>query len=310
MKYAHIFSALTEDPWAITLQKFAEITELLEFRANGGVLTDEQIQARIGGGARATPQQHGAVAVVPMHGAIYPRANMLTDISGGVSLEKLAGVMGQLVADPNVASVVLDIDSPGGSVVGVQEFAEKMRAWRKVKPITAMANHLCASAAYWIAANATEIVASKSSSVGSVGVYMTHVDRSKAYEQAGVQVRIFSAGKHKAEGGDHEPLTEEAEGHFMERINEVYGWFVRDVAKGRGVSVESVRGGYGEGRVVGAEKALAGGMIDRVATMDDVLKEHASGKSPADRMRAEGEADALTAFVDVDMDERTRWNLL
>lgn len=327
MKYGHILSALAEHPWAITHQKFAEIVELLEFRANGGILSDEQIQARIGGGQKPQTDVRGSVAVVPLHGAIYPRANMMTEISGGVSLDVLTGQMAQLMADPSVGSIVLDVDSPGGSVVGVQEFAEKLRAWRRQKPITAVANHLMASAAAWIGMNASEVVASKSAGVGSVGVYMTHVDRSKAYEQAGVKVRILSAGKHKAEGHDHEPLSAEAEAHLMERINEVYGWMVRDIAKGRGVSPERVRGGYGEGRVLGADKALAEGMIDRIGSLDDVIREHAKGKLPAVGMKAEDEtpfildadgatADAITETIaaesdpSVDADERARWNIL
>jgi capsid assembly protease len=137
-----------------------------------------------------------------------------------------------------------------------------------------------ASAAYWLAASASEIVALPSAQVGSIGVFSMHEDVSKALDEKGVKVTLISAGKFKTEGNPFEPLSDDAKAAVQGTVDFYYGQFTSDVANGRGVAVDSVRAGFGEGRVVTAKDALKLGMIDRVGTLDDVVGDLLRGKAP------------------------------
>jgi ClpP class serine protease len=120
-------------------------------------------------------------------------------------------------------------------------------------------------------ASATEIVASPSSMVGSIGVYTIYDDISDALGLLGVKREVIVAGKYKAEGADGGPLTADARDHLRALVDTAYALFVADVAKGRGVSASAVRSGYGEGRIVPADDALALGLVDRIASLSDTL---------------------------------------
>ncbi|MCC7371633.1 MAG: S49 family peptidase, partial [Chloroflexi bacterium] len=145
-----------------------------------------------------------------------------------------------------------------------------------------------ASAAYWIASSADEIVVTPSGEVGSIGVFTAHEDISAALEAEGVTVTLISAGKYKTEGNPFEPLSEEARGAIQARVDDYYSMFVRAVARGRGVKPADVRGGFGQGRVVGADEAVRLGMADRVGTMAQTV-ERLAGRRGGAGSRAEDE---------------------
>ena len=130
---------------------------------------------------------------------------------------------------------------------------------------------MAASAAYWIASAASELVVIPSGQVGSVGVYALHLDRSALNEKMGVLPTYISAGKFKVEGNPDEPLSDDARAAFQQTVDEFYGMFVSRVAKSRGVKKSQVVNGFGEGRVVTASRALEEGMVDRIDTLDQVL---------------------------------------
>lgn len=270
--YPHVVKAVTETPWAIRPEKLAAIRELAILKASGVRLTDEEIEARVGGarGSRA-PEMAGTVAVVPLYGVIFPKANLMTEMSGATSLQRFTDAFRSALNDPAVTGIVLDVDSPGGLTDMVTETASEIRGSRGRKPIVAVANVDAGSAAYWIAAQADEMVVSPSGSVGSIGIYTAHDDISGAQEKLGVKTTLVSAGKHKVESSPFAPLSDEARAHLQARVDDMYGMFVRDVAKGRGVPVDDVRSGFGEGRMVTARAAVEQGMADRVDTLDATI---------------------------------------
>ncbi len=135
---------------------------------------------------------------------------MLMESSGGTSVQGVARQFRAAMADPDIGRVILDVDSPGGQVGGVEELAREIYQARGQKPVTAIANGLAASAAYWIATAADEFVVTPSGQVGSIGVFGMHQDVSAALEKDGVKVTMVSAGKYKTEGNPFEPLTDEA----------------------------------------------------------------------------------------------------
>lgn len=236
--------------------------------------------------AIAPPQPQAAMggsgsqfAIIPVQGLITRRASFWQALFGGASTEDVGNQVRAAAADPNVATIVLAVDSPGGTVDGVPELAQVIRQARDSKPVVAMADTLMASAAYWIGSQATEIIAAPSAMLGSIGVISTHMDVSRAMDQAGITVTHVSAGKYKTEGTPYEPLGEEAQAAMQALVDEFYAMFVADVAKGRGVPVADVRGGFGEGRVVLAREAVQLGMADRIGGMADATRR---------RVRAEG----------------------
>jgi ClpP class serine protease len=132
--------------------------------------------------------------------------------------------------------------------------------------------------------------------VGSIGVWQAHFDYSKALEEEGVKPTLISAGKFKVEGNPYEPLDEQAQTFMQSRVDDYYNAFIEAVALGRGVSENVVRSGMGEGRVLGADAALAAGMVDGIATFDDVLaRMQASVRSsqPRGQSRLKQARDAL-----------------
>jgi capsid assembly protease len=273
VRYEHILAEFRQTAWAILPETLEIIESLVLFRVEGGRLTPEEIMARTGGRPAAKqPTRTGGVAVLPVYGVINHRMNMMSDMSGGTSIEKLTAQFREALADPAVASIVLDVDSPGGSVTGVQELADEIYAARAQKQIAAQVNPQAASAAYWLASAASEIVSIPSGEAGSIGIFVPHTDYSKALEEAGVKKTLISAGKYKVEGNPFEPLTEEARAYLQSRVDQYYGPFVSAVARGRGVPVANVREGFGQGRMAGAQDALAMGMIDRVATLDQTVE--------------------------------------
>lgn len=291
-RYARVQKFVSEFPWAVLPATLDIIVEIMELRAEGRAFTDEEIQARVGAPRRRMEATHtsdagATVAVIPVHGVIAPRMNVMTEMSGGTSADVLGRQIGAAMTDPHIDAVVLDVDSPGGSVFGIQELADSMAAMKGRKPMVAVANHVMASAAYWIGSQADEIIASPSSQVGSIGVIAVHQDVSGAEEKLGVKTTMITAGKHKAAGDPHSPLSEDARAMMQGLVDQYYTAFVKGVARGRGVSAADVRGGFAEGAIVGASDAVKLGLADSVGTLDDAISRLASGsKSVSARANA------------------------
>ena len=271
MSRTHVLQAFVESPWAILPYKLEALKEIVARHAAGEKLSAEEIEARIHGATRPLERRVNSVAVLPLFGTIFPRANLMTQMSGATSAERFSMQFAELVKDPEVGAIVIDVNSPGGSVYGVEEAAKQIFEARGTKPIIAVANHLAASAAYWIASAADELVVSPSGEVGSIGVFATHEDVSGFLEKEGVKTTLISEGKFKTEGNPYEPLGEEARAAIHTRVSEYYDAFVEAVARQRGVNPDSVRNGFGQGRVVGAAEAVKLGMADRVETIGETV---------------------------------------
>lgn len=300
----NVLSTATATPWAILPEKLEAIRDVLSLHAEGGSFTSEEIAARVGDKRTAAPSDRmaGSVAVIPLYGSIFPRANMMTEMSGATSLASWVQRFQAAANNPDVSAIVIDTDSPGGVTSGVTEAADAIFAARQQKPVIAVANTLMASAAYWLGSQADLVVASPSADVGSVGVYAMHVDASRQLANDGLEATIIKAGRFKAEGNPYEPLSPEARAEMQARVDETYGQFVKALARGRGVSEAAVKTQFGEGRVLSAPRALAAGMVDRVATLDQIVAElNAPRDERKRRTRAELFAGASFAGETVDL---------
>ena len=293
-----MLTMIAQEPWAILPSALSGLVEQL--RAGVKPLAPAAALPRDMG------RRTGAIAVLPVMGIIRQRPSSLEEMFGfslGTTTEGLIARLRRAAADPEIKAIVLDVDSPGGTAAGVQEAADELFAIRGVKPIVAVADSLAASAAYWIASQADEVIASPSAEIGSIGVMALHEDITGLADQLGVKVTLITAGKYKAVGSEFEPLTEETEGLIQGLVDDVYGQFVASVARGRGVSASTVRDGFGEGFIVGAKQAVKLGMADRVATLRETLvRLGASEDGAREAMRAETPALSPQAEVEIEVE--------
>jgi ATP-dependent protease ClpP protease subunit len=164
------FTLACSIPWAITPEALQQILEISTREHLPDFEAVAAKRSRRMDGAESARLREGGVAVVPVTGPIFRYADFFTDFSGGATIDSLSKDFNAALNDPAVASIVLNIDSPGGEVAGVNEFAQMVFEARGRKPIVAYVDGLGASAAYWIASAADEIVADATAMIGSIGV--------------------------------------------------------------------------------------------------------------------------------------------
>lgn len=280
--YLRIAAQVLARPWAVTPEIMAVMVDIMALRMSGERLTRQEIEARVDAAKPAPVRRARAnnVAIVPIHGMLTHRADLFSDVSGMTSLERVRSEIDEAAAEKAVDTIMLHIDSPGGSTDGVAETAAMVRDVRQAKPVVAVADTMAASAAYWIGSQASELVVTPSGTVGSIGIYTVHQDLHRALEQAGIDTTIVFKGERKIEGNPTEPLSPDAKAALQETVDEFYDMFVSDVALGRGVSVDAVLGTYGQGRGVTARRALAAGMVDAVEPFAATLARWRAAKDP------------------------------
>jgi len=273
-RYTQITKAVYERPWAIQPAMLAVIDEVVRLRLAGAPLSDDDIQARVDAaetGPRSGSIRAQGVAVIPIYGVIAPKANLFSAMSGSATVEGIRSEFHAALADPDIGAIVFDVDSPGGSVEGITELANEIRAARGTKPMAAVANHLAASAAYWLASAADEVIASPSAMVGSIGIIAMHVDVSAQDEMVGEKYTFITAGEGKADGNEHEPLSDEARGDLQADVDDFYALFTGDVSKARGVPAARIRSDW-EASMFTAKKAVTSGLADRVDTLGATVR--------------------------------------
>ena len=287
-----ILRAFSNTAWFIHPQKAEQIIAMLEFRAaNGPMVRDPAAplgSMPLAAEPREQPESASNVHVLRLHGTILPRTEGL-DLSGpgGASLETFQANFKQAAADQGARAIIIDVDSPGGQIDLVPETVAMINAAKRAdRPIIAVANTMAASAAYWIASAADELVVTPSGLVGSIGVYMMHQDISQNLEMQGVVPTFIFEGARKVEGNPFEPLSDEARASLQSHVRTYYEMFTKDVAKSRGVSVSVVRADpvkaeqhFGGGRAYPAKEAVALGMADRVATIEQTIQRASGRKS-------------------------------
>lgn len=258
--------------WAIHPAKLDEINAFIELRLNGKVDEDAQEAASGKSGNRAdTPYQvRDGIATIPVYGTLMKRANIFTRYSGGTSYQLLRRDIGMALDDPEVTGIILDVDSPGGTVDGVFELADFIAGSRGRKPMMAVADGMIASAAYLLASAADRILVGQGANVGSIGVAATHYDLSKRDEQAGIKRTEIFAGRYKRMGTDAEPLSEEARDYLQSRVDYYYTLFVEAVARNRGITPEEALL-MADGRIFIGRQAVDIGLADDIGTMGQAV---------------------------------------
>lgn len=196
----------------------------------------------------------GETGYLKIQGVLTKYWTFETWLLGGYPVPYLHQLFSEFEQDPEISSIVLLFDSPGGEVSGLGEFAEVIRG--SGKPVKAHVSGMCTSAAYWLASGADELSASKTSQIGSIGVYISFL---KVNSDLFEEIR-FRSSKYKAP----DPESDEGEAEYQKLVDEIAALFEADVAAGRNVTEEQVREDYGQGKVFLAEEASQRGLIDQV----------------------------------------------
>lgn len=204
----------------------------------------------------------GDVATINVRGLLVPKMSRDYSDYGVTGYNHITEYLERANNDPSVSSIVLDVDSIGGYVRGLDEVVEAI--YQSPKPVEAHASGGMYSAAYWLAASANSVTATKSSGIGSIGVLVAHYEHSKALEQEGITPTFIRSGKWKAWGGDSEPLTDEQKDRLQESVNEQASIFFNHVAANRSIEAKTVAGWQGD--TFNAQTAKDYGLIDDITS--------------------------------------------
>jgi len=271
----HLAARLFGVPLAIHRPKLAVILSVLGARIG---LTDMVVPADYAPTTRPLSPATGKVAVIQIHGTLVRRTSGLEAVSGLASYTSIAAQLDAALASPEVAAILLDVDSPGGESGGVFDLADRIRAGVQVKPVWAVANDMAFSAAYALASAASRVFVARTGGVGSIGVIAMHIDQSVKDAKDGVRYTAVFAGERKNDLNPHEPISDEAHAVLKAEVDRVYDLFVETVARHRGLDADAVRAT--EAGLFFGPDAVGAGLADAVGGFDDALSQLTQSLSP------------------------------
>jgi signal peptide peptidase SppA len=233
---------------------------------------------------RALTRVDRGVALVDVNGTLVNKGAYIGAQSGLTSYEGLRAQIADAVNDPEVGAICLVIDSGGGEVGGMGETANVIRAARDKKPVIAVVDDFCCSAAYGLASQANSVWVSQTSTVGSIGVILVHMDHSGELQMAGVRPTIIKAGSKKASGNPFTPLDQDAMEELAGMVSKHYEAFLQTVAAGRGAKCSAKAARETEAGIFVGQDAITRGLADRVGTVEqavDFLAKRCRGMAPS-----------------------------
>ena len=278
-----ILEYMTSQTWAVEPDTLGRMIEIVDRHVSGIKLTGEQLQEAIGASDIKAEDQDGevrfdtatATAIIPVAGVIAKHSRMVNGISTprGASIETLSRQLAEAVDDSHVESILLHIESPGGSIAGLMDFADDVFEASKIKPVVAFADDLACSAAYWIGSQAPQFFANKSALVGSIGVYSLIMDSSKAFDKAGIKMHIIRSGANKGVGAQGVKVTDKQVGVIQGIIDAHFESFLAAIIRGRGANGpdEKQLRKLADGRLFVAAEAKSNKLIDGISTLNQVL---------------------------------------
>ena len=222
----------------------------------------------------------GNVAVIPLHGSLINRFNSSWTFLTGYKF--IRNAINMALEDSEIETIVLDVNSNGGEVCGCFEIANFIKEAKNIKPIHAVVDGGCYSAAYAIASACSTITTTPSSGVGSIGVVAVHASYEKLLDNEGIAVTIIQAGDKKTDGTPYKNLTDSAKTDIQQQVNDNYAEFTAFVANNRNLSVDDVI--KTQAACYTAKDAMELGLIDAVAmsvdeTISDFINQPEKGQS-------------------------------
>ncbi len=261
-------------PWAIRPERFAAMHDIYGAHLRSDRIPHDKMVGLLDMGMvrKEEKERMRNVAIISITGVLVKAPGLFDRLFYDAnSMIEIRENIREALEEPAVDALLLYVDSPGGTVDGTQELARFIYESRGTKPIIAYTDGMIASAAYWIAAAADEIVISGDTvEIGSIGVAATHIDYSRADDRVGITVSEIYAGKYKRMVSENKPLNDEARQYLQEQVDQLYATFLEDVALLRGITVEQALA-MADGKIYIGKKALDAGLVDRVSTMDAAI---------------------------------------
>jgi len=256
-------SAPLDPIWAVEQMRYARAHAMLALpeaavRAKGSTAADDLVDMQ------------GGVAVIPITGIMTRHASFWTRYFGGAGTMDVEAAVSQAAADPRVNAILLRIDSPGGSVSGVAELADAVRAAAVTKPVHAQVEGIAASAAYHVASQCTKIFAGRMDVIGSIGVQMMLYDFSKQFESEGIEAVPINTGEFKSAGAMGTKITDSQRDYFQGLVDGYFEDFEAAVRRGRGMSAKAWEA-VSDAQIFLAPEAMVHGLIDGIQTFDQTL---------------------------------------
>lgn len=279
-----LLAYITETAWALEKRVLDRAVEVFTRHFQNDRISDHQVSEiievrdakRAASMAPSDYEVQDGTAIIPISGIIARHSHMINGVSQdrGTSVSDIAADLETALADRAVTSILLAIESPGGSVSGIPELAASIREARKDKPVTAYIDDIGCSGAYYLAAQADMIFASRGAMVGSIGVYSVVVDQSEQMANEGITFNVVRAGEYKGRGLPGTPFDSETQESVQRMVDAYYGLFVDDVAKGRGATRAQIEA-LADGRVWIGTAAVEAGLVDQIMSFPNALKKAA-----------------------------------
>ncbi len=260
MKATRTIQAVASEPWAATTATIEQVWMVVN-RLGDPVALRSRKDAQLEN-TRDTTIRNG-VAIISVSGPLVRYSDLFSEISGATSYSRIAKDLGEVVRNPEVKSILLDINSGGGSVDGCQELAGHILEARKSKPVRAYIGGMGCSAAYWLASACEKIYAAETSITGSIGVQMI----ASAEEKDG-SIKFLSSHSPNKNASPHGEKGRTEVQRIVDDLGEI---FVKSVAENRGISKDEVLKNYGQGSVFVGPEGLKRGLIDEISTIEEIL---------------------------------------
>lgn len=271
MNLTHVLQFAFSQTWAMEPGAHRTMMAVLLRHADGVKLTEEELTAATGSPTAKSPSEmivdkHG-IARIPIRGTISHRAGSVTRVSRvGTSVEQIRADLDAAIEDDAVKAIVLDVDSPGGSVAGIEELGADIRSARARKPIVAHTDGMMASAAFWLSAQANKVLATKGAEVGSIGVISAFYDNHRAAANSGYDPVVIKSTPGKGTVQGNGTLSDADRADIQRTVDAYHGMFIDAVAAGRGIDRDKAAT-MADGKVYIGADAQARGYIDGVATL-------------------------------------------
>lgn len=284
--------SLLDTVWAILPEKLLQIENIIKSHMIGDKLDLKKIEARIlafdGPAPKSSYDIVNGSAIIPIRGVLSNNPSAFERIFfDAVSMSKIRDDVKAAIDDPAVTQVVLDIDSPGGTMAGTQETARMIHGMRGNKKIIAHSSGMMASAAYYIGAAADKIYLSGDNVMaGSIGTIYRHIDQSKQNEAEGLTVTEFVSGKFKNAFSENQPLNKERSEYIQAIVDKSFETFAADLCVFRGIKQEQT----GQGRVFLGKDAIEAGLVDGFASLEDIVRGEVAGARPVNQSKIAAQA--------------------
>lgn len=227
-----------------------------------------------GGDVPDTPknwEKQGSLAIVPISGSLVNGHAGWLSFFGVTGYADIESALSAAAMDPDVKSILLDVNSGGGAASGAQPLADYIGQVKGVKPISAHISTTGASAAYWAASAADGITIDPMAIAGSIGAVQIHTSIARQLAADGIDKTVIRSGDYKMIGNPYEPLSDTAKAEMQAQVNDVNAQFEAHVAKMRNTDVADVGARMGQGKTFLGKRAVAAGLVDKVQTREQAI---------------------------------------